>query len=181
MAVKTVASVRNALTILEALALAQPVGVSALARQVGIDKAAVQRALLTLGDAGWTRQSDTGEWVITSKALQVGTHYTAGLRDVSRPHLAELQRTTGETAVLFVREHASVVAVDAVESSQPLRMTVPLGMVVPLQQRSALDAFLAPAERAALPAAPDTSPNPASVAACPETLSGSTPSRSTLA
>jgi len=151
MAVKTIQSVQNALTVLEALAAAQPAGVSALARTLDLDKAAVQRILLTLGDAGWIRQSDTGEWSITSKPLQIGTHFTAGLREVAHPYMVQLQRTTDETVLLFAREGNTMVVLDCVDSSQVLRMTVPIGMVVPLRRGAAFDAWLSDDERAALP------------------------------
>ena len=152
MAVKTIQSVQNALGVLEALAAEQPLGVSALARITALDKTAVQRILLTLGVSGWIRQLDNGEWTVTSKALQVGTHYTSGLREVAHPHLVQLQRDTDETVVLFAREGNTMVVLDSIDSSQPLRMTVPIGMVVEMRQSAAFDAFLDPAERATLPA-----------------------------
>jgi len=155
MAVKTIQSVQNALTVLEALAAAQPAGVSALSRTVDLDKAAVQRILLTLGEAGWIRQIDTGEWTITSKPLQIGTHYTAGLREIAHPHMVQLQRAVDETVLLFAREGNTMVVLDCVDSSQVLRMTVPIGMVVPLRRGAAFDAWLPDDERAALP---ETSP-----------------------
>jgi DNA-binding IclR family transcriptional regulator len=151
MPVKTIQSVQNALGVLEALATHQPIGVSALARAVELDKTAVQRVLLTLGEAGWIRQLDNGEWTITSRALQVGTHYTSGLREMAHPHLVQLQKATDETVVLFAREGDTMVVLDSVDSSQALRMTVPIGMVVPMRQSAAFDAFLPKTERATLP------------------------------
>lgn len=152
MAVKTIQSVQNALTVLEALASAQPIGVSALARVVDLDKNAVQRILVTLGDSGWIRQGgDGGEWTITSRALQVGTRYTSGLRDVAHPFLVQLQRETDETVLLFAREGQTMVVLDSVDSTQALRMTVPLGMAVQMRQSAAFDAFLSDEERSALP------------------------------
>jgi IclR family acetate operon transcriptional repressor len=151
MAVKTIQSVQNALAVVEALAAAQPIGVSALARAIDIDKAAVQRILLTLGHAGWIRQLETGEWTITSRALQVGTNFTSGLRELAHPCLVQLQKETDETVLLFAREGDTMVVLDSVDSSQALRMTVPIGMVVPMRQSAALDAFLPDDERTALP------------------------------
>ncbi len=151
MAVKTIQSVKNALDVLEALAAEQPIGVSALARLIELDKNAVQRVLVTFGEAGWANQTDGGEWSITSKALQVGTHFTSGLRDVAHPHLVQLHRQTDETVVLFAREAQTMVVLDSVDSSQALRITVPLGMVVPIHHGAAFDAFLADADRLQLP------------------------------
>ncbi len=153
MAVKTINSVTNALGVLEVLAGNQPVGVSALARLTELDKAAVQRILLTLGEAGWIHQLDTGEWNVTSKALQVGRHFTSDLRELAHPHLVQLQHDTDETVLLFAREDDTMVVIDSVDSSQVLRMTVPVGMVVPMRQSASIDAWLADAERRALPVA----------------------------
>lgn len=151
MAVKTIQAVENALVVLEALARAQPAGVSALARQVDLDKNAVQRILVTLGRVGWIRQHESGEWTITSKALQIGTQYTSGLREIAHPHLVQLQQETDESVLLFAREGQTMVVLDSIDSGQALRMTVPIGMVVPMRQGAAFDAFLTEDERAQLP------------------------------
>ncbi len=150
MAVKTIQSVENSLTVIEALASAQPIGVSALARLVDLDKNAVQRILVTLGKAGWIRQGDTGEWQITSRALQVGTRYTPDLRDAARPHLEQLQRKTDETVLLFARDAFTMVVLDAIDSGHALRMTVPVGTVVPISATGAFDSFLSDDDRARL-------------------------------
>ncbi len=165
MAVKTINSVRNALTVLEALAPVQPVGVSALARLVDLDKAAVQRILLTLGEAGWLHRAETGEWMLTSRALQVGARYTAGLRELAHPTLVDLQHETGETALLFARERHTLVLIDSVDSTEALRMTVPLGTVAPITRTGALDAFFPAPERAMLPPANEVHVSPAALAA----------------
>ena len=158
MAVKTIQSVQNALGVLEVLAAHQPIGVSALARTIDLDKTAVQRILLTLGDAGWIRQTEAAEWEITSRALRVGTHFTSGLRDAAHPHLVQLQRETDETVVLFAREGNTMVVLDSVDSSQALRMTVPIGMVVPIGRGGAFDAWLPDSELATLPSAESVPP-----------------------
>ena len=55
MAVKRSQSASRVLSILELVASHQPVGVSALAKLLGDDRSAVQRAVMTLADAGWSR------------------------------------------------------------------------------------------------------------------------------
>ena len=153
MAVKTIRSVDNALTVMEGVATSQPIGVSALARLLDLDKNAVQRILLTLGQAGWIRQVDGGEWQITSRPLQIGTRYIPGLRDSARPHLEQLQRDSGETVLLFARDALSMVVLDAIDSGHALRMTVPVGTAVPITRSGAFDSFLSDADRELLAAA----------------------------
>ena len=147
MAVKTIRSVDNALTVMEGVASSQPIGVSALARLLDLDKNAVQRILLTLGQAGWIRQVDSGEWQITSRPLQIGTRYIPGLRDAARPHLEQLQRDSGETVLLFARDGLAMVVLDAIDSGHALRMTVPVGTAVPISRSGAFDSFLSDADR----------------------------------
>ena len=73
MAVKTIQAVDKALVLLEQLARDQPAGVSALARQVGLDKMAVQRVLVTLQRRDWARQTrPNGPWELTERALRLG-------------------------------------------------------------------------------------------------------------
>ena len=55
MAVKRSQSASRVLSVLELIASRQPIGVSALAKLLDEDKSAVQRAIMTLADAGWIR------------------------------------------------------------------------------------------------------------------------------
>jgi DNA-binding IclR family transcriptional regulator len=143
MAVKTIRSVENAFRVLELLAERQPVGVSALARELTMDKNAVQRVLVTLGHVGWIRQSgDDGAWVLTHRATRVAHRASRGLRDIARPHLDSLQHDTGETALLWQLEGDRLVAIDSADSAHPLRMTVPAGTEVPLSASHDLLTFV---------------------------------------
>ncbi len=153
MPVRPLHSVETALRVLEAVAELQPVGVSMLARHLGIDKNAAQRSLVTLGSAGWIRHpsAETGAWELTSRALAVGRHYATGLVGRARPHLESLQAATGETVVLFARDGVRLVALDVIDSSHSLRLTVPVGTSVAITRIGAFDAFLSPAELAELP------------------------------
>ena len=68
MAVKRSHSAARMLAVFEAVARTQPIGVSALARDLGADKSAVQRDLMTLADAGWIATSPVGngQWELTA-------------------------------------------------------------------------------------------------------------------
>ena len=55
MAVKALRSATRVLSVLEAVASLQPVGLAAVARHLDEDKSAVQRALATLAEDGWIR------------------------------------------------------------------------------------------------------------------------------
>ncbi|HWM36829.1 MAG TPA: IclR family transcriptional regulator [Streptomyces sp.] len=124
-------NVVNALRALEEVAARQPVGVADLARALELPKSSVQRTLVTLHTAGWIRAAGGSptRWLVTTKALHVGRHATGelGLRDVALPVMEELRRRTDETIHLAVREGSKVVLVERLETSQPVRIILPLG------------------------------------------------------
>ena len=73
MAVKPLQSLQRALSVIEAIAANQPIGVAALARLLGEDKSAVQRDLMTLADAGWIRAARSALRITACCAGPFGT------------------------------------------------------------------------------------------------------------
>jgi DNA-binding IclR family transcriptional regulator len=65
------------------------------------------------------------------------------LRDLARPVLERLARSTGESAQLFVRDGDRRICVDAAESDSELRTIVEEGSSLPLTKGSAGKVFLA--------------------------------------
>lgn len=147
MPVKHVQSAARVLTTFEALADHQPVGVGALARVLGEDKSAVQRALMTLAEAGWIRRAagDTTRWEVSTKVLGLahGAHRRTGLRERARPVLEQLRDDTGETAILNVPEAGQIVVLDVAESTQLVRTVPGIGLAVPPLESAAGQAILA--------------------------------------
>ncbi|RLU81782.1 IclR family transcriptional regulator [Streptomyces griseocarneus] len=145
-------NVLNALRVLEEVAARQPVGVTDLARAMGLPKSSVQRALVTLHTAEWIQPAgDTPtRWAVTTKALHVGRHAAGelGLRDAAVPVMEELRRRTDETVHLAVPEGGKVVLIERLETAQPVRIVLPLGQILPLHASSNGKAVLAasPAE-----------------------------------
>lgn len=140
-------NVLNALRTLEEVAARQPAGVAELARALGLPKSSVQRALVTLHEAGWIRPAGetVTRWVITTKALRVGRSATGelGLRDVALPVLEELRRRTDETVHLTVPEGGKAVLIERLETAQPVRIVLPLGQHLPLHASANGKAVLA--------------------------------------
>lgn len=147
MAVKGLRSTERVLTVLEAVAEHQPIGVGALTRALDEDKSAVQRALVTLEGAGWIRS--TGEeqtrWELTTRALVVAgnARRRSSIGRRARATLEALHHETGETTVLAVPDGRRVVIVDVVESTQMVRTAPNIGMVVPVPESAMGDAVLA--------------------------------------
>ena len=139
------ANVVSTLRILEAVSERQPVGVSDLARTLGLPKTTVQRGLETLGSAGWLRQSERGSWSLTMKVAVVG-HRAGnehGIRDLALSHMTRLRQDTGESVRLWVPDGDSVVLVETLESSQSVRAVTVVGSAVAMHASSAGKAILA--------------------------------------
>ena len=146
MAVKRSRSAGRMLGVFEAIAAAQPAGVSALARSLGADKSAVQRDLMTLADAGWIRAAPggPGQWELTPHILTLAHPPSSSnsLRQRARPVLEQLRAETGETAYLTVPDGDHFVVIDAAESFHMLRMVPPVGIVVPIKGSATARAVL---------------------------------------
>ena len=135
MAVKRSQSASRVLAVLESIARHQPVGVSALARQLGADKSAVQRAIMTLADEGWIRVAPgtPTKWQLTAHILAVAHmgHSSNDLRQRAHATLEALRDETGETVLLAVPDVHHFVIIDAIESRQLLRTVPHIGLTVP--------------------------------------------------
>jgi IclR family acetate operon transcriptional repressor len=146
MAVKRSSSAARMLKVFECTAALQPIGVSALARELGADKSAVQRDLMTLADAGWIRAATpgSGQWELTPHILTLARppHSTDSLRQRARPLLEQLRAETGDTAYLTVPDGDRFVVLDALESQRMLRIVPPIGMVVQVEGTATARAIL---------------------------------------
>ncbi|MFI4975252.1 MAG: IclR family transcriptional regulator [Caulobacterales bacterium] len=157
-------SVRVALRVLEDVAFHQPVGVSEVARRLGLSKTTTQRALAILHDADWIEPAEEARtaWALSIRALVVGGHAVdsrRGLRSIAVPVMEELRRRTEETVHLFVRSHDRVVLVERLDGIKPVRVFNPLGGYALLHRTSsgkAVMAHLKPDELAAYLARPMT-------------------------
>jgi len=152
MPVKQLSTVAKAFRVLVAISEQQPIGLTALARQLDLDRAAVQRILATLDAIGWIAPASpaTDGWELTPQALIVGRRCAPGLRTAARPLLESLVADSGETGLLVMVDHGRVVVVDVVDSAQPLRVSVPLGFDAPLSDFEPFLAFFSEDELAAL-------------------------------
>ncbi|MDE8650798.1 IclR family transcriptional regulator [Novosphingobium album (ex Liu et al. 2023)] len=146
MAVKRSSSATRMLAVFEAIARAQPLGVSALARLLDADKSAMQRDLMTLADAGWIRPAPGtgGQWELTPHILTLARppHSNDSLRLRAAPILERLRTATGETAYLAVPDDDHFVVLGAAESHHLLRMVPAIGIVIPMHGSATARAVL---------------------------------------
>lgn len=139
-------SVLNALRIAEAVAEHQPIGVGELARRLRLPKTSVQRALTTLGVAGWLRQEadSTGRWSLSARVLAFGRGSPRQtLRNRSQATMSQLRAETEETILLFVRDGDHVVAIEGLDGTKPVRAHASVGTTAPLHASASGKAILA--------------------------------------
>lgn len=146
MAVKRIQSAARVLSALEGIARHQPVGVSALARLLGDDKSAVQRAIMTLADEGWIRAAPGSpvKWELTAHIHAVAHmgHGSNNLRQRARPALRALRDEFDETVLLTMPDVRKLVLIEVVESHQMLRYVAPIGATVDARDSAAGRAIL---------------------------------------
>jgi IclR family acetate operon transcriptional repressor len=141
-------SVEVALRIVEEVASRQPVGVSELARRLGLSKTTVHRSLATLHKTGWIEPAEEARtaWTLSIRALVVGGQAIeahGGLRSIAIPVMEEVRRTTEETIHLMVRDNDHVVLIERLDGIKPVRVFNPLGGRARLHRTSSGKAVLA--------------------------------------
>jgi DNA-binding IclR family transcriptional regulator len=116
-------SVGIALDIIDALAETPELGVSEVARRVGIAKSTAHRTCAVLAARGLLDRTDEGGYRLGLRFVEYGglaTERTA-VRDRGLPLLVELRNTLGETVQIGVPAGADVVYVERVEGRRALR------------------------------------------------------------
>ncbi len=123
------------LQVLEALAKSKTgKGVTELARELELTKSNTFRLLQSLTALGYARSLESKLYAPTMKIWQVGLSVidNLDLPEVAGPHLRQLSQETGEAIYLAIRDGLSVVYIDRIESTQPIRSWNPIGGSAPL-------------------------------------------------
>jgi IclR family acetate operon transcriptional repressor len=124
---KPTLSLVAALRVIEQVSRDQPVGVSDLARTLGMPKSRAYRILETLRGEGWLRQDARGGWALSLRCATIGNRVgnETSLRAAARPALEELAAATHESVRLWLVEGESMAMLDSIESDQAVRPVVP--------------------------------------------------------
>ena len=131
--------------VLEALIAAhQPVGVSELARQVGLTKSNVHRYLQTFIALGYASASDS-RYSATLKVWQQGAKVIErlDLRRTIRPIMDRLARATLETVHLAITDGADVIYIDKADGGHSVRAFSEIGERAPTHCSATGKIFLA--------------------------------------
>jgi DNA-binding IclR family transcriptional regulator len=143
-----VATIDRALAVLDLMATTDraDLGVSEIARELGLSKAVVHRVLVTLVARDYLRVDPTSRrYGLGPRTLVLGSAYLArlDLRNLALPRLQELSERTGETATFSLRNGWSRMYVDQVTPARDITMSVTLGKPYPLHAGSSSKSFLA--------------------------------------
>lgn len=146
-------SVANSVRLIKAFTDSEyELGISNLAKRLGLAKSTVHRLASTLIDAGMLEQnSETGRYRLGLSLFELGSLVRRKM-DVSseaKPYLKMLREKTGETVHLAILDQASVLFINNLESEHAVRMSVNVGVRAPAHCTAVGKALLAyqPAER----------------------------------
>lgn len=126
----TYSTVHKTTAVLSAFSYEEPVlGVSELARRLGIGKSTVQRILATLAADGFVERTPDDRYRLSIKLYELGQQVAASneLRERAHPVLERLRNESGETAHLAVLAGTDVVYLDRLESPHMLHLMTRIG------------------------------------------------------
>jgi len=144
-------AVVRALNVLEALAETPDLGVTALAKEMGLTKSIVFRLLQTLEEAGYVqRDQDRAIYSLGYRVALLGERVgrDGALLHVAPPILDELRDETGENVNLVIREGGYALALATREGLHAIRIFAQTGRKGPLHAGGASMLLLAYAEPA---------------------------------
>jgi IclR family pca regulon transcriptional regulator len=111
-------SLERGLAVLCAFAPDRPaLGISDLARDLGLTRSTAHRYVATLASLGFLEQDPaTRKYQLGARVLDLGFAMlgSLGLREIAAPHLRRLTDATGHTSNLAIRDGADVILIDRV-------------------------------------------------------------------
>lgn len=132
----TIQSIERALRVLEEFsARERELGVTELAKRLGLNKSTCFGILHTLQSNGYLEQNpDTGKYCLGLKLFELGQTYEAGLelRNIAKPYLENLSEKTKETVHLVVRNGMDAVYIEKVEGPSAINIISQVGKRVNL-------------------------------------------------
>jgi DNA-binding IclR family transcriptional regulator len=128
----TSTGVHATLAVLDLLAAQAPLGLSEMARELGIAKSTLHRICAVLVDRGWAVRDSDGRFALGIRALRLGSS-SAGLPIVTafRTVAARFLTTLDETIALAVLDGDESLFIALEETSQPVRLVTHVGSKTP--------------------------------------------------
>lgn len=152
-------SIRRAVQVMELLARRSPLGVRAVAQQLGLPVGSVHRLLNDLAGEGVVERTEDGEWELSFRLLEItGLQLDRiGLVKLARPHCERIAEATRETVNINALSGLNGVCIDKVRGNEGMQLDLRIGSRGPLHcggAGKAMLAFMAPAEQRKVLAAP---------------------------
>lgn len=139
-------AIDRALAVLGVLAEAsQPLGVTEIARQVGLPKSVVHYHVSALVRNGYVEARPDRRYGLGYAALRLGRggYLSLELRARALPHMRALHHDTWETVTLSVLVGSERICIDQLVSPQEIKLSVELGRPFPLHAGASGRAILA--------------------------------------
>src|SRR5919108_4956401 len=124
----------TALDLLDCFALDEELGVSEIARRLGVAKSTAHRILTTLCARGLTeRNPETGRYRLGLHLYELGqiAINRVKLRQAAFPLLEELRQRTGDTIHLSVPDGAEMVYLERLQTLRGMQLVTPFGRRLP--------------------------------------------------
>ena len=127
-------SLERGLAILSAFRSGRPLlGISELAREIGLGRSTTHRYVATLAALGYLQQDPaTRKYRLGPRVLDLGFSAinSMELREIAAPHLQELSDKTGHTVNMAILDHSDIVYIDRVRSPRPGQSQIDLNLHV---------------------------------------------------
>lgn len=121
--------VLNTIEVLRSFTAQEPIlGVTEIAKRIGLHRSSVSRILSALEVAGFVeREPSTGRFRLGPGLIALTGRMLSSLSiiDVAKPVLSDLANATGETASLSILNNDAVLVVDQIVGLGPIHITVP--------------------------------------------------------
>lgn len=149
---KRISAVQTTIDVLAVLEERGPIGVTEIAREIGVSKGTVYNHLATLRDNELAVKDEDDRYNLGLRFVDVAHHAKSRIPvlDLVRPEVAKLSEKSGEAAQFTVEEHGRGVCLDIAHSENAVKTPVHVGSRVGLHHTAAGKAILAhlPRERA---------------------------------
>lgn len=132
---KVDSTLAKGLSILETLAASpQGRGVTELSQMLDLNKSNTFRLLRSLTALGYVKSLEDKKYTVTMKVWQVGQQVmdNLNLSQLCAPNMLALSQAFGEAIYLAVPEGLTVIYVDKLDSTQPIRSFTPKGGSAPI-------------------------------------------------
>lgn len=137
----SIQSVDNALDVLEALCEeGDEVRIASLSERLGMTKMSLFRYLATFENRGYVEhERGSGKYRLGAAAYEVGQKMLSrmGLLRKAKPVMAKLVRSCDEAAYIGIRRGDELLLLDAVDTSQQVKIVPLVGMRFPLDRSAA--------------------------------------------